>query len=180
MLWLAGSRPGGHGAPWPWAFTTPSESQWSVRGCATDAPHAEVVLRDCWRALSAAVLTLDVRKDANPEAAVCACWGSRKRGCGLASLPRGLFPQKGKSSGRHPSASPTGGNRKGEEDQVGLPGGQCFVLGGAQGHPCVSFPATREQAGPLPGSLERLRGLLSARARFSKRLIHLSKAAVIW
>lgn len=70
---------------------------------------------------------------------------------------------------KHSSASATGENRKGEEKQVGLPGGQCFVLGGARVHPCVSFPATQEQAGPLPGSLERLRGVLSASARFNVR-----------
>lgn len=34
---------------------------------------------------------------------------------------------------------------------------------------CVSFTATREQMGPPPGSRERLRGLLSVGARFSRR-----------
>ena len=58
-----------------------------------------------------------------------------------------------------PSAGPTGGHRKGGEEQEGLPGSQCPVLGGAQAQRLRELPG-------LPGSPERLRGLLSAGAGF--------------
>lgn len=106
--------------------------------------------------------------DAKSEAGVHACWDSGKEDSELASLFWGLFPQEGKRSG--PLYWPQRWEQRGRRRAGGPAWWSVFCSWRSPGATIMlGSQPPREQVGPPPGPQERLRGLLSAGARFNGR-----------
>lgn len=118
---------------WPTAFIIQSSGQGSVMGGHASAPHSRVRLPDCWWLLRQPVLTSDMPGMLSQRRACMRVGTVEKKTVSLPLSFGDSFHRR--ESVQVLSAGPSGGNREGGEEQEGLPGGRCSVLGGAQVQP---------------------------------------------